>query len=46
MAGIFLTSSVQILRQVWREYREDGGQGHASRGFGGTAIGAGPSEPA
>ena len=27
MAGIFLTSSVQILRQAWAEYRED--QGHA-----------------
>jgi Co/Zn/Cd efflux system component len=24
MAGIFLTSSVQILRQAWSEYREDG----------------------
>ena len=22
MAGIFLTSSVQILRQAWAEYRE------------------------
>ena len=24
MAGIFLTSSVQILRQAWNEYRKDG----------------------
>jgi Co/Zn/Cd efflux system component len=28
MAGIFLTSSVQILRQAWAEYR-DGSQAHA-----------------
>jgi Co/Zn/Cd efflux system component len=27
MAGIFLTSSVQILRQAWTEYRDD--VGHA-----------------
>ena len=41
MAGIFLTSSVQILRQAWREYREDGGRGRSPTGHGGaTAIGS------
>jgi Co/Zn/Cd efflux system component len=29
MAGIFLTSSVQILRQAWREYADDAGQADA-----------------
>ncbi|NNM72082.1 cation transporter [Enterovirga aerilata] len=28
MAGIFLTSSVQILRQAWAEYRGQGGHAH------------------
>lgn len=28
MAGIFLTSSVQILRQAWTEYREGSGHSH------------------
>lgn len=30
MAGIFLTSSVQILRQAWAEYRDGLGHGHLS----------------
>ncbi|KQO52304.1 cation transporter [Methylobacterium sp. Leaf85] len=29
MAGIFLSSSVQILRQAWGEYREEGREGRA-----------------
>jgi Co/Zn/Cd efflux system component len=29
MAGIFLTSSVQILRQAWREYADDAGRADA-----------------
>jgi Co/Zn/Cd efflux system component len=32
MAGIFLSSSVQILRQAWVEYRTEGHQGHATAG--------------
>lgn len=31
MAGIFLMSSVQILRQAWREYAEDAGRADAPR---------------
>ena len=30
MAGIFLSSSVQILRQAWTEYRHEGGHSHAA----------------
>ena len=30
MAGIFLSSSVQILRQAWVEYRTEGHQAHAT----------------
>lgn len=30
MAGIFLTSSVQILRQAWAEYRNERGHSHAA----------------
>lgn len=46
MAGIFLTSSVQILRQAWREYRDDGGHGHAPTASGAAIVGAGPSKVA
>jgi Co/Zn/Cd efflux system component len=30
MAGIFLSSSAQILRQAWAEYRHGGGHSHAA----------------
>ena len=36
MAGLFLTSSVQILRQGWREYTEDSGAVPGESGF--TAL--------
>lgn len=44
MAGIFLTSSAQILRQAWREYRDGDRPGRAA-GLGG-AIPAGTNRTA